>query len=145
MQRDDKRVTDTTRDNGKADKDMKADPKAADSKSGDAKSGTDTKSTSTETKSTTTTGQAAAGAKLTTEQRTKVTTVVKQQNIKPVTNVNFSISVGTRVPRDVHFHPVPAEIVTIYPAWRGFNLIMVGSQIIIIDPASYDIVAVIDA
>ena len=49
----------------------------------------------------TTTGQAGAGAKLTTEQRTKITTVIKNQNIQPQTNVNFSISVGTRVPRDV--------------------------------------------
>ena len=62
-----------------------------------------------------------------------------------MTNVNFSVSVGTRVPRDVHFHPVPAEIVTIYPAWRGYNLILVSNQIVIIDPATYEIVAVIDA
>lgn len=71
--------------------------------------------------------------------------MIKQQHIAPVTNVNFSVSVGTRVPRDVHFHPVPAEIVTIYPTWRGYNLIMVSNQILIIDPATYEIVAVIDA
>ena len=56
-------------------------------------------------------GQAGAGAKLSTEQRTKITTVIKGQHVQPVTNVNFSISVGTRVPRDVSFHPLPTEIV----------------------------------
>ena len=37
----------------------------------------------------TTTGQAGAGAKLSTEQRTKITSVIKSQNIQPMTNVNF--------------------------------------------------------
>src|SRR4051794_23756797 len=63
----------------------------------------------------TTTGQAGAGAKLSTEQRTKITSVFKSQHVQPATNVNFSVSVGTRVPRNVGFHPLPAEIVTIYP------------------------------
>ena len=81
-----------------------------------------------------TVGQAGAGAKLSTEQRTKITTVIKQQHVAPVTNVNFSISVGTRVPRDVSFHPLPAEIVTIYPDWRGYEFILVRDQIVVIDP-----------
>jgi Protein of unknown function (DUF1236) len=62
-----------------------------------------------------------------------------------VTNVNFSISVGTRVPRDVSFHPLPTEVVTIYPEWRGYNFVLVGGQIVVIDPATFEIVAVIDA
>lgn len=122
MQRDDKRTTDSTRDSGKAGKDMKAD-----------------------SKSTTTTGQAGAGAKLTTEQRTKVTTVIKQQNIQPVTNVNFSISVGTRVPREVRFHPLPAEIITVYPDWRGYEFFLVRNEIIVVNPRTLEIVAVLDA
>src|SRR5258708_3366395 len=76
-------------------------------------------------KSTTTTGQAGAGAKLSTEQRTKITTVIKSQNVRPVTNVNFSISVGTHVPRNVGFHPLPAEIVPIYPEWRGYEIFLI--------------------
>jgi Protein of unknown function (DUF1236) len=96
-------------------------------------------------KSTTTTGQAGAGAKLSTEQRTKITTVIKTQNVRPVTNVNFSISVGARVPRDVGFHPLPAEIITIYPEWRGYEFILVNNQILVINPRTLEIVDVIDA
>ena len=92
-----------------------------------------------------TVGQAGAGGKLSTEQRTKITTVIKGQHVQPVTNVNFSISVGTRVPRDVSFHPLPAEIVTIYPDWRGYEFILVRDQILVIDPNSLEIVAVLDA
>lgn len=112
----------------------------------DSKTGT---STNAETKtggdrSQTTTGQAGAGAKLSTEQRTKITTVIRSQRVEPVTNVNFNISVGTRVPREVHFHPLPAEVVTVYPEWRGYDFILVREQIIVIDPRSHEIVAVLD-
>jgi hypothetical protein len=92
-----------------------------------------------------TVGQAGAGAKLTTEQRTKVTTVIRDQHVAPVTNVNFNISVGTRVPRDVSFHPLPTEIVTVYPDWRGYQFILVRDQILVINPETYEIVAVLDA
>ena len=103
--------------------------------------------TTTDSKSqtTTTTGQAGAGAKLSSEQQTKITTVIKSQRVAPVTNVNFSISVGTRVPRDVHFHTLPAEVVTIYPQWRGYRFILVREEIVIIDPNTFEIVAVINA
>ena len=92
---------------------------------------------------TTTTGQAGAGAKISTEQRTQITSVIRQQNVAPVTNVNFSVSVGTRVPRDVHFHVLPQEVVTIYPQWRGYKFIRVKEEIVIVDPNTYEIVEII--
>jgi hypothetical protein len=92
-----------------------------------------------------TTGQAGTGAKLTTEQRTKITTVIKNERVAPVTSVNFNVAVGTRVPRDVSFHPLPAEVVTIYPEWRGYNFILVRDEIVVIDPATFEIVAVLNA
>lgn len=93
----------------------------------------------------TTTGQAGAGAKLSTEQRTTIRTSITKQNIKPVTNVNFSISVGTRVPRTVTFHPLPAEVITIYPAWRGYEFFLVGGEIVVVNPRTLEIVAVLEA
>jgi hypothetical protein len=91
-----------------------------------------------------TTGQAGAGAKMSSDQRTKISTVIREQHVAPVTHVNFSISVGTRVPRDVSFHPLPAEIVTIYPEWRGYEFILVNDQIVVVDPRTFEIVAVLD-
>ncbi len=92
-----------------------------------------------------TTGQAGAGAKLSTEQRTKITTVIREQKVQPVTNINFSISVGTRVPKTVHFHPLPAEIITVYPAWRGYEFFLVRDEIIVVNPRTMEIVAVLAA
>jgi hypothetical protein len=123
-------------DSAKGGKDMKAEGRDGNMKA-DSKGAAGDKSQ--------TVGQAGAGAKLSGEQRTKITTVIRNQRVQPVTNVNFSISVGTRVPRDVSFHPLPAEVVTIYPEWRGYNFVLVGGQIVVIDPATFEIVAVIDA
>jgi hypothetical protein len=94
----------------------------------------------------TTTGQGAAAgsAKLSTEQRTKITTVIKQQKVQS-TNLNVSVRVGTRVPDSVHFYPLPVQVVEVYPEWRGFNFILVGNQILVIDPATHEIVDILDA
>jgi hypothetical protein len=92
-----------------------------------------------------TVGQAGAGAKLSTEQRTKITTVIRDQHVAPLEHVNFSISVGTRVPHDVRFYPLPTEVVTYYPEWRGYEFVLVGDQVVVIDPRSFEIVAVLDA
>jgi hypothetical protein len=71
--------------------------------------------------------------------------VIREQHVQPLTNVNFSIAVGTRVPRDVRFYPLPREVVTIYPEWRGYEFVLVNSQIIVIDPKTFEIVAILDA
>jgi hypothetical protein len=94
---------------------------------------------------TTTTGQAGAGARLTTEQRTRISTVIRDQHVAPVGNVNFAISVGTRVPREIGFHPLPQEIVTIYPDWRGYEFFLVRDEIVVVDPRTLEIVAVLPA
>jgi Protein of unknown function (DUF1236) len=91
-----------------------------------------------------TTGQAGAAAKLSTEQRTQIATVIRDQHVAPVTNVNFSIVVGTHVPRNLSFHTLPERVVVIYPEWRGFKFIIVREQILIIDPNTFEIVAILE-
>lgn len=92
-----------------------------------------------------TVGQAGGAAKLSTEQRTRITSVIRDQHVAPLNNVNFQVAVGARIPRDVSFHPLPTEIVSIYPEWRGYNYILVREQILVVDPRTFEIVAVLDA
>jgi hypothetical protein len=100
----------------------------------------------TEQNRSTTTGQGAAAgsAKLSTEQRTKITSIIKQRKVEP-TKLSVSVSVGTRVPASVHLYPLPVEVVAVYPAWRGYEYILVGDQIVVINPRSHEIVAIIEA
>jgi hypothetical protein len=62
-----------------------------------------------------------------------------------VSNVNFSISVGTVVPRTVKLVALPQEVVVIHPAWRGFLFFIVDDQIVIVEPGSLRIVAILPA
>jgi Protein of unknown function (DUF1236) len=131
---------------GKESKDEERNGKtnAADSKGAVDKNNNAESKSAADGKPSTTTGQAGAGAKLSGEQRSKITTVIKQQNVRPETNINFSISLGTRVPRTVSFHPLPEEIVSVYPDWRGYEFFLVGDQIIVVNPGTFEIVAVLD-
>lgn len=135
---------------GAAGKDMKAEGREG--QNGDMKAegrngnmNAQTKGTA-DSKATTTTGQAGAGAKLSSEQRTKITSVIRNQRVESLNNVDFNISIGTRVPRErVHLYPLPEEVVTIYPEWRGYEFIRVRDQILVVDPRTLEIVDVIQA
>jgi hypothetical protein len=79
---------------------------------------------------------------LTSEQRTKIRQTVLSSGPR-VSNVNFSLSVGTVVPTSVRVVAVPEVLVEIHPEWRGFLYFIVGDQIIIVD-RNHRIVAVIE-
>lgn len=92
-----------------------------------------------------TTGQGEAGAaNLTSEQHTKITGIIRQHKVAP-TQLNVSVRVGTRIPDSVHFYPLPQEVFVIYPEWRGYDYIMVGDEILVIDPRTHQIVAILEA
>lgn len=77
------------------------------------------------------------------QQRTRISTSISHLNVQPLNNVNFSLSVGTAVPRDVRLQPLPAEVVEIVPQYRGYNFVLVKDEIVIVEPSSYKIVAVL--
>jgi hypothetical protein len=79
------------------------------------------------------------------EQRSTIRTVIARQNVEPTSHVNFALAVGTRVPRTVHFNSVPVELVAIYPRWRGYEYVLVGDQILVVNPRTHKIVAILDA
>ncbi len=91
-----------------------------------------------------TTGQVGASAKLSADQRTKIVSTIREQHVQPVTNVNFELRPGVRVSRDVRFHPLPREVVTIYPEWRGYEFILVNDKIVVINPRTLEIVDILE-
>lgn len=95
-----------------------------------------------------TTGQGAgSGSKLSSDQQSKISSAIRRQKVERVepSKLNISIKVGTRVPSSVRFHRLPAEVITLYPEWRGYDYIMVGDQIVILDPRTHEIVFIIAA
>ncbi|TGN89758.1 DUF1236 domain-containing protein [Bradyrhizobium yuanmingense] len=149
---------DTSKSGAKDQKDMKAEGSKSGTSTTETQKGTGTSTnqnaqgqtgtSSTQNvqgQSSTTVGQAGAAAKLSTEQRTQITSVIREQRVAPVTNVNFSISVGTRIPREgITLHALPSRVVSIYPEWRSYKYVLVREEIVIIDPDTYEIVAVLN-
>jgi hypothetical protein len=92
-----------------------------------------------------------ASASLSTEQRTKIReTVIRESNAPRLArnDLNINLSVGERIPRDrIHIRPLPlpATIVEIEPQWRGYEYFLVGDEVVVVDPDTLEIVAVIPA
>jgi hypothetical protein len=83
---------------------------------------------------------------ITAEKRNQIhEAILHERNAPRVRSVNFDLSVGVKIPRDVRFATLPETIVAIEPAWRGFEFFMIGEEIVIVDPRSLEIVAVVDA
>jgi len=122
--------------------------KAEDNKAGTAakSNNAENRPAATDSKSQTTTGNAATSATAAppAEKRTQIVSAIKSEKIEETTNVNFNISVGSAVPASVHFHPLPARIVEIYPEWRGYDVIFVHGQYIIVRPQTREIVYIIE-
>jgi len=76
-------------------------------------------------------------------QRTRVGESITRLNVAPLNNVNFSLSVGTVVPRDLRFQSLPPEVVEVVPQYRGYNFLVVRDQIVIVEPSTYKIVDVL--
>lgn len=91
-----------------------------------------------------TVGAAPSGeARMTTEQRTQIREKVLATGPR-VNSVNFALNVGTVVPHDVRFADVPPVIIDIHPEWRGYRYFIVNDQIVIVEPGSLRIIAVLD-
>ncbi|WP_244937376.1 DUF1236 domain-containing protein, partial [Methylobacterium crusticola] len=84
-----------------------------------------------------------AVTRLDTGQRTEFRQTIVKSGVRPVSNVNFALNVGTAVPRSVALHALPPAILTLVPAYRGFRYVLVDDDIVIIDPDTYEIVDVI--
>jgi hypothetical protein len=90
-------------------------------------------------------GGGAKSVQLSSEQRTRIHEVIGRNSSARVDHVDFSLSVGTRVPRTVHVVVLPEDIVRIVPEYRGFKYIIVRDEIVILDPDTLEIVAIIPA
>jgi hypothetical protein len=96
----------------------------------------------------TTTGQGAASAhgavNLTPEQRTRLHEIFAGAHGPRLGGADFDLAVGHKVPRSVRFVAVPEAVYAIEPAWRDYDYFEVADQIVIVDPVTLEIIAVID-
>jgi hypothetical protein len=60
-----------------------------------------------------------------------------------VARVGFPIFIGASVPSDYSFYDMPDDFVEYAPEYQGYKYIIVGDEILIIDPQTWEIVAII--
>jgi hypothetical protein len=77
------------------------------------------------------------------QQQTRVSTVIKQQKIEAVTNLNFAVSVGTAVPSSVRLTKLPTELADVVPQYRSSSFFLAEREVVIVDPQSFRIVALV--
>lgn len=86
-----------------------------------------------------------ASAALSTEQRAKISIALRGGKAERLTNVPFSTTVGGVIPGTVHLYSLPVSIVEYAPQYRDYEYILVGDEILIVDPRTMTIVAVFAA
>lgn len=65
-------------------------------------------------------------------------------HVEPAPNVDFSIEVGGRVPKEVGLHRLPPRIVEMIPEYEGYEyFILADGRIVIVDPETLEIVLAI--
>jgi hypothetical protein len=92
-------------------------------------------------------GSTSVNVNLSSEQRTKIHSIIVSDRSAPrIAHADFDVRVGTVVPRGkVKLVALPSTIVEIEPSWRGFEYFLVGDEIVVVDPATLRIVAVLPA
>ena len=58
-------------------------------------------------------------------------------------SVNFEARVGVDVPESVRLAPIPTDIVAEYPEFRGYDVVIVQDEIVIVDPHTRRVVEVV--
>jgi Protein of unknown function (DUF1236) len=103
-------------------------------------------STTQRSTTTSTSGTRSGSVQLSEDQRSKIKTIIgRERGPQLGSNVNFNVSVGTRIPRSVHITVLPEEIVLLIPEYRGYDYFLIGDEIVIVDPRTLEIVAIIPA
>jgi hypothetical protein len=82
---------------------------------------------------------------LSTEHHERFRDTIRSEKVAPLNEVHFSVTIGEAIPRTVHLNRLPARVLEYAPQYRGYEYILVGDDILIVDPRTLRIVAVIAA
>jgi hypothetical protein len=86
-----------------------------------------------------------ASIDLSSEQRTEIRDVIVESRVEPV-EIDVNLSVGVAVPRTVTLNPLPPRIIEIVPAYSGYQyFVLADGRIIIVEPATYEVVYILAA
>ena len=91
-------------------------------------------------------GNARVNVQINDQQRTRIReTVIDARGAPRIDHVDFNVAVGTAIPRaGVRVVPVTPALVQIDPSWRGLRYFVYEHELVLVDPATMTIVAVVN-
>ena len=91
-------------------------------------------------------GERGRFASISREQKTRIHSIlVRDSSIHRYhrSDVNFVVQVGRRIPNTIEFYDAPAQVVQIDPVFQSYKIVVLDDVILVIDPATREIVDVI--
>ncbi|MFY9655076.1 MAG: DUF1236 domain-containing protein [Methylocystis sp.] len=88
-------------------------------------------------------GGAAARGVISPDQEARIRDGVRNENAARADRYDFGRNVGAIVPRAERLAVLPPEVVAIVPQYRGYKFVIVEDDIVIVDPRTYRVAAVI--
>jgi hypothetical protein len=70
----------------------------------------------------------------------RIREAIRGEHVERISHADFSVRVGTVIPSHYHFYPLPEDIVSIVPEYRGYDYVVVSDEILIVEPQSHRIV-----
>jgi hypothetical protein len=86
--------------------------------------------------------QVSQQSNVSTEKQMRISqTLTRERLAPPERNLNIAIRIGEPVPRNVRFHRLPPEIVSIEPEYRDYEYFTTDEDIVIVEPRTKRIVS----
>lgn len=80
---------------------------------------------------------------LSSDQENGIRDSVKNAKVDHVAKIEVPLTVGAEVPRNLHFYPFPKEVSEIAPEYKNYFYVVAAEKIVVIDPLSYRVVAIL--
>jgi len=87
--------------------------------------------------------QTAQPLKLTDQQHQQIRDYFAKQKADRAGTVNFSLTIGSAVPRGVQLQPLPAQVASTLGGYKADQYIIVGNQLVIVEPQARRVVAIV--
>lgn len=87
--------------------------------------------------------QSAAPLKLSDEQREQIRSYFSGKPTGRLQSANFSVAIGAAVPQQVELQKLPSEVSSLIGGYQGDDYVLVGDQLIIVDPSARRVVAIV--
>jgi Protein of unknown function (DUF1236) len=87
--------------------------------------------------------QTAGPLKLTDQQRQQISDYFAKQKGDRTGSVNFTLAIGSAVPQNVELRELPAQVSSMLGGYNADQYIIVGNQLVIVDPQARRVVAIV--